>query len=74
MDVAYEFPSLMDDVEFLAELDKMEVAPPDLAHDRASRVALATFARKPMAVVPPAPAVSAPAAAVPAAAVAAQLP
>jgi len=39
---ATEFPSLMDDAEFLAELEKLEGKPPRAAADRASRVALAS--------------------------------
>jgi hypothetical protein len=42
MDVPADFPSLMDDAEFLAELEKVEGAAPARAADRASRVALAT--------------------------------
>jgi hypothetical protein len=37
-----EFPSLMEDAEFLAELEKLEGQPPRAAADRASRVALAS--------------------------------
>src|SRR5437879_4872455 len=39
---ATEFRSLMDDAEFLAELEKLEGQPPGAAADRASRVALAS--------------------------------
>jgi hypothetical protein len=39
---ATEFRSLMDDAEFLAELEKLEGKPPRAAADRASRVALAS--------------------------------
>ena len=48
---AVELPSLMDDAEFLAELEKLEGQPPRAAADRASRVALASgfaTARQPM--------------------------
>ena len=52
---ADDFPSLMDDTEFLAELEKVEGPPPRASADRASRVALATgfaTARKPIAIDP----------------------
>ena len=52
---ADDFPSLMDDTEFLAELEKVEGPPPRASADRASRVALATgfaAARKPIAIDP----------------------
>jgi hypothetical protein len=46
-----ELSSLMDDSDFIAELDKLEGQPPRAAADRASRVALASgfaAARQPM--------------------------
>ena len=48
---AVEFPSLMDDTEFLAELEKLEGAPPRPSADRASHAALSTgftAARRPV--------------------------
>jgi hypothetical protein len=47
-----ELPSLIDDAQFLAELDQVEGAAPRASADRASRVALATgftAARRPIA-------------------------
>jgi hypothetical protein len=52
---ADDFPSLMDDTEFLTELEKVECPPPRASADRASRVALATgfaTARKPVDIAP----------------------
>ena len=51
MTPAEDLPSLMDDTEFLAELEKVECPAPRASADRASRVALSsgfTNVRKPM--------------------------
>jgi hypothetical protein len=53
---AREIPSLMDDDEFLNELEKLEGEPPRSAADRASRVALASgFSGAQQSSSPPTP-------------------